>query len=331
MNFPKYNQTSSKERLGVNAVAESIARIGQIWRETPMADVGIDGQIEYVNPEGHATGRMIAVQIKSGTSYFRESNGDWVFYPDEKHRFYWERFPLPVLIIIHNPETNMSYWQDARQALRTSLPSNFIGIRIPKSNILQTTNARTLFEGFAVLEQEFMTVQEVLGYLITAQSKNASFPVSYFSLFCSGLTNICRSLYFGMDVAMTIAETRLSSSKSPFGVGVGHSEHEFLFNYIKFLVHQHIADIDFSDCMIDWYDREMQPSFLAPLTSRGKELVRFIHDLEARYKNDGNISETGGLHIAQESFVQLYITNNDILRVMLIDLVEQEYIQRLQK
>ncbi|HBA6539673.1 TPA: DUF4365 domain-containing protein, partial [Escherichia coli] len=97
MNFPKYHQTNSQERLGVNAVAEAIAKIGQIWRETPMADVGIDGQIEYVSPEGFATGRMIAVQIKSGPSFFQESQGDWVFYPEEKHRFYWERFPLPVL------------------------------------------------------------------------------------------------------------------------------------------------------------------------------------------------------------------------------------------
>lgn len=109
MSFPKYNQTNSQERLGVNAVAEAIAKIGQIWRETPMADVGVDGQIEYVNPEGFATGRMIAVQIKSGPSFFKESYGDWVFYPEEKHRFYWERFPLPVLIIIHNPDTNLSY------------------------------------------------------------------------------------------------------------------------------------------------------------------------------------------------------------------------------
>ena len=52
MSFPKYNQTNSQERLGVNAVAEAMAKIGQIWRETPMADVGIDGQIEYVSPEG---------------------------------------------------------------------------------------------------------------------------------------------------------------------------------------------------------------------------------------------------------------------------------------
>lgn len=327
MNFPKYHQTNSQERLGVNAVAEAIAKIGQIWRETPMADVGIDGQIEYVSPEGFATGRMIAVQIKSGPSFFQESQGDWVFYPEEKHRFYWERFPLPVLIIIHNPETNLSYWQDARQVLRVAKSTDAKGIIIPKSNVLQSTGAQTLFKGFAVIDQDFMSVEEVLNYLIKAKSNNASFPVSYFNLFCSGLTNICRSLYFGMDVAITVAEVELHNQNSPFGVGMGDSEYNFLFEYIKFIVHQHIADVDFSDCMIDWYDRAMQPSFMAPLTSRGKELVRLIHELECRLKAEDRIEDTGLLRVAQEGFVQLLFTTSEIQRIELTNKVQREYLK----
>lgn len=327
MNFPKYHQTNSQERLGVNAVAEAIAKIGQIWRETSMADVGIDGQIEYVSPEGFATGRMIAVQIKSGPSFFKESKGDWVFYPEEKHRFYWERFPLPVLIIIHNPETNLSYWQDACQVLRVAKSTDAKGIIIPKSNVLQSTGAQTLFKGFAVIDQDFMSVEEVLNYLIKAKSNNASFPVSYFNLFCSGLTNICRSLYFGMDVAITVAEVELHNQNSPFGVGMGDSEHNFLFEYIKFIVHQHIADVDFSDCMIDWYDRAMQPSFMAPLTSRGKELVRLIHELECRLKAEDRIEDTGLLRVAQEGFVQLLFTTSEIQRIELTNKVQREYLK----
>lgn len=325
MIFPKYRQTNSQERLGVNAVAETMAKIGQIWRETPMADVGIDGQIEYVSPEGFATGRMIAVQVKSGSSFFKESNGDWVFHPEEKHRFYWERFPLPVLIVIHNPDTNLSYWQDARQALRVAQPADAKGIKIPKSNILQATSAQTLFEGFAVIDQNFMSVEEVLEYLIKSQSDNASFPVSYFNLFCTGLTNICRSLYFGIDMATTVAEIELENQNSPFGVGLGDSEHNFLFDYIKFIVHQHIADVDFSDCMIDWYGRQMQPSFMAPLTSRGRELVRLIHQLEAQLKSEGKIEDTGYLRAAQEGFVHFLFTQSEIQRVELTNKIQNEY------
>jgi hypothetical protein len=46
MDLPKYQTTNTTERLGVNAVAEAIVRLGLIWRETPIADVGIDGQIQ---------------------------------------------------------------------------------------------------------------------------------------------------------------------------------------------------------------------------------------------------------------------------------------------
>lgn len=322
MDLPKYKPTSSMERLGVNAVAESIARLGLIWRETPMSDVGVDGQIEYVDKDGYATGRIIAVQIKCGKSFFNEKDESWVFYPESKHRFYWERFPLPVLIILHDTETNQSYWKDARQALRVS-PEK--GILVPKANVLQRADAKTLFEGFAVLDQSFMSIEEVLNYLLTTKSSNGSFPVSYFGLFCSGLTNICRSLYFGMDVAMTIAEENLRLIKSPFGVGVGAGEHEFLFDYIEFLVHQNIADIDFSDCMIDWYDKQMQPSFMAPLTSRGKQLISAIHKLESSYKEQGRLPDTGLLHAAQESFVQQAVTHREIQRLELIANIEKQY------
>lgn len=329
ISLPKYSPTNSQERLGVNAVAETVARLGHIWRETPIADVGIDGQIEFVSAEGFATGRIVAVQIKSGVSFFKEKGGDWIFYPEEKHRFYWERYPLPVLIIIHHPDQNLSYWVDARQSIRTVKESDLKGIRIPKDNVLQTTDSDTLFQVFAASEQHLMSPEELLDFLIRTECKNAFFPVSYFNLFCSGLTNICRSLYFGMDVAVTVAEQTLVNRNSEFGISIGDSEHSFLYEYIKFLVHQNIADIDFSDCMIDWYDREMQPSFLAPLTSRGKALVKLINELEYKLKSEGKIEDTGYLHAAQESFVQVLFTHSEINRIDLINRVKSQYLSSI--
>lgn len=49
-----------------------------VWRETPSTDVGVDGQIEFVNERGEATGQIVAVQVKSGPSYLREgANNSW--------------------------------------------------------------------------------------------------------------------------------------------------------------------------------------------------------------------------------------------------------------
>jgi hypothetical protein len=63
-----------KERDGVIKVERVTNQARCVWRETLMKDVGIDGQVEYVTPDGEATGRMIALQIKSGPSQFQRSD-----------------------------------------------------------------------------------------------------------------------------------------------------------------------------------------------------------------------------------------------------------------
>ena len=35
-----------------------------IWRETLAAEVGIDGHLEFVDAEGHATGQLVPAQVK---------------------------------------------------------------------------------------------------------------------------------------------------------------------------------------------------------------------------------------------------------------------------
>ena len=76
MSLPKYTKTNSQERSGVNAAAEAMAKIGQIWRETPLADVGIDGQIEYVSPEGRkqASCRVMESVPKLGLPILMQAN-----------------------------------------------------------------------------------------------------------------------------------------------------------------------------------------------------------------------------------------------------------------
>lgn len=70
-NFPDVGSQFQEERLAVNAVAQAAANLGLIWRENQVKDLGIDGQLEYVTRDGNATGRLVAVQVKSGESYFQ--------------------------------------------------------------------------------------------------------------------------------------------------------------------------------------------------------------------------------------------------------------------
>ena len=306
MDLPKAGSTYAEERHGITAVQRYAADSEQIWRETNTGDVGIDGQLEFVNKEGFATGRLIAVQVKSGGSYFAHPTATgWRFYPAEKHRRYWESFPLPVLVVLHDSATGKSYWTDARQALRVPGAEKAF-INVAATDVLQHTDPTVIFQTAGVLNQAFIAdLSTVLKTLLATTSNNGSFPLSYFDLFVHGLTNMVRTIYYGMDVIMNAVEFNLQATDSPTGMGMDDPERRFAFGFVQFLLAQNLAHIDYADCLIDWTDRQLQPQFAAPLTSRGRELVSLIHAEENRLVAAGKLADEGGLHVAQEGYFEM--------------------------
>lgn len=105
-------QYNPKERVGISAVENIVAaKLGWIWREQPTADFGIDAHIEAVDHDGRPTGQLFAVQVKSGTSYFRSAKDTIAFYVDDEHIRYWDQHALPALLVLHNPVDGTTVWQ----------------------------------------------------------------------------------------------------------------------------------------------------------------------------------------------------------------------------
>jgi hypothetical protein len=312
--MPRAPHNLLQEHAGILAVATEVNRMGLIWRETVMVDIGIDGQIEFVNEAGEAVGHLAAAQVKSGPSYFHDHGSEWRFHPEAKHRFYWERFPIPVLVFLHSPADGATYWVDARQALRSPGRSSSGYIQVPKSNRLQDATREQLFSTVGASSLPFLPLEDILQKMVVTTSGNASFPLSYFDLFANGLTNIARSIYYGMEVAEEI----LAGTDVEVGVGVGPWEHEFLFGYVRFLVEQHLADVNVSDCLTYWYDQEMQPTFVAPLTSRGRALVRLVGELQEEFQSKGLLQGESGPRVAQEDFVRMAFTPSHYARIPII-------------
>jgi Domain of unknown function (DUF4365) len=85
---------------------------------------------------GSATGRLLALQIKSGESYFHEPVPDgFVYRGDSEHLEYWLNHTLPVVVVICNPLFQEAYWQviaeetiekTSRGALGSGLSLDFI-------------------------------------------------------------------------------------------------------------------------------------------------------------------------------------------------------------
>lgn len=318
MTLPRIPSNLQQERAGILAVATQLNRLGLIWRETPMADVGIDGQIEFVDGDGHPTGRVVAAQVKSGDSYFTGSSADgWPFYPDARHREYWERFPLPVLLFLHSAVEG-TYWVDARQALRSPERARLKRIEVPRGLSLEAATREQFFASVGASARPFLPAEELLVAMASAHSPGRGLPVSYLDLFANGLTNVTRSVYYGMDLVMEVAETLLNESADDSMLGIGEREHDFLFGYVQFLVEQQIADVDISDCLIDWLDRGMHPTFIAPLTSRGRRLVGLIREEQARMADGGRLEMPPEINLAQETFVRMSFTGSDYVRMPLI-------------
>lgn len=86
-------------------------KFGWLFREQLQSDFGIDAHVEIVI-DSQATGRLLAMQIKSGSSYLTEQNSvGFIYRPDPAHVEYWLTHSLPTLIVLVEPESQQAWWQ----------------------------------------------------------------------------------------------------------------------------------------------------------------------------------------------------------------------------
>lgn len=102
---------SSIDRIGVSVCSLEFEKINFVFREQTIVDYGIDAIIELRDGDS-LSGKLIGVQIKSGESYFKiDKNGYITFRGDYKHYNYWNKYVLPVIIVIYVPSLNQCYWE----------------------------------------------------------------------------------------------------------------------------------------------------------------------------------------------------------------------------
>ena len=125
MDLPKSNKSNKIGRKGVT-ILTSIIEDKLIWQlriNHQEDDYGIDAYIDIITEEGHLTGKSIAVQIKSGQSYFRQKNEyGWIYSGELKHLNYYLNHEIPVILVIVDTESKKAYWElcDAEQTDRSN-------------------------------------------------------------------------------------------------------------------------------------------------------------------------------------------------------------------
>jgi hypothetical protein len=112
--FPSVLKSTNTGEVGVNIISTIINNdFKWIFRRNHNEhDFGIDGFIDIITNEGAITGQTIAIQIKTGVSYFQqEESKGFIFNGDRKHLNYYSNIGSPVIIILCNPDSNKVYWE----------------------------------------------------------------------------------------------------------------------------------------------------------------------------------------------------------------------------
>ena len=140
MKAPKSGQIALR---GVGLAMEAFSALGFGFRVQHDPDYGVDAHAELLE-DGRATGRLLAIQLKSGPSYFEESQGDsYVFRVDNQHVEYWLDHCLPVVMCLCDVDVREVYWQAVDAETATPTGKGF-KILIPKSQKLDSNSEANL-------------------------------------------------------------------------------------------------------------------------------------------------------------------------------------------
>ncbi len=99
--------TQALEQILIGHMMAVCGEANQIFRPVTMFDHGIDGEVEFKDNDGHASGKKIYIQLKSGNSYLRtrQRDGREIFdVKNDRHLDYWINQPVDVYLVIRQTE-----------------------------------------------------------------------------------------------------------------------------------------------------------------------------------------------------------------------------------
>jgi hypothetical protein len=110
----------SKELILVGHAFAIAGEAGQIFRPTANSDWGIDGEIEFKDDQGNASGERIYLQLKSGDSYLHERKTDEkeIFtVKNSRHIDYWLSQRYPVMLVVRTSDSKIR-WMNVQAFLK---------------------------------------------------------------------------------------------------------------------------------------------------------------------------------------------------------------------
>jgi hypothetical protein len=110
----------SRELMAVHHTGFIVAEAGQIYRGYTNSDHGIDGEIEFKDDQGRASGKRLYMQLKSGDSYLKKRQRDDVEVFEIKNlswAAYWQQQAYAVMLVIRTSDGKIR-WMDVSTYLK---------------------------------------------------------------------------------------------------------------------------------------------------------------------------------------------------------------------
>jgi len=139
-----YKRTAVTAKEGINYVRSATESAGSLFIKIEQDnDLGVDALIEFIRDECPLN-KQVAVQIKSGASYYSEKNRECII-PVDGHSKYWASHPLPVVGLVYVPSLKSAFWASIKGALKGNPSAKVIRFPACEANRF---NAKTFTDIF---------------------------------------------------------------------------------------------------------------------------------------------------------------------------------------
>lgn len=144
------------DRIGVNHCAKIAELNDWMFREQPINDIGIDAHIEFVDSSGKPK-QLLALQIKTGESWFKEQKDGCIIFRDinERQYVYWTMNSLPCIVVIYNPSNETCVWQKlTNETIERTKGGDGKGffVKVPLTQVFLNSSSNTQLLSFANLQ-----------------------------------------------------------------------------------------------------------------------------------------------------------------------------------
>jgi hypothetical protein len=273
-----------QEDRGLLQVHATCVEMHAIWRPTPCHDLGVDGQIEFLEYEQSviSTGKIVGVQVKSGPSYFLNRTDEGVkYYPTAKHRAYWAQVNIPMILVLHNPETFTTIYIDIKNQLELPEP-----ILVPHKNNFDRLARYAILE-LCDRQDDPARVLAKLARICLSVQPNSIITGIEFLLCCLPQNHD----YF--ELRMSRFDTLVEIVNKADWICYGREFYEYIERCSLVCIGAKIADPFAESFEEQWFDHRLVPEIRVPLTPFGRRVVDYLIANANKYVSLQSFSHTG--------------------------------------